>query len=406
VTRSRIVVIGVSPDGSVPPSERELIAAADIVAAGGRHLESLAGGKETIQITGDVSAALDAMESACARGRRLVVLASGDPGYFGIGRALAERFGADGLDVHPAVSSVAEAFARIGLPWDDAVVASAHGRPLAEALRAVRSARKAAVLTSPDNPPERVGSELGRSGSSFDRVVVVSDLGLASEAVDEGPGLDWLANGSFPPLSVVLLVSGSGVRTEAAIASAPWGIRAGPELGRSEDEFEHRDGMITKSEARSVVLARLALPASGVLWDVGAGSGSVGIEAALLAPGLRVIAIEASSAGAHRILANADRFGARLEVVEGEAPSALADLPAPDRAFVGGGGLPVLDEVLARLSPGGRVVASYAALDRAVAAGERLGNLAQLSVSRGKRLPDGSLRLAALDPVFVCWGPS
>jgi precorrin-6Y C5,15-methyltransferase (decarboxylating) len=164
--------------------------------------------------------------------------------------------------------------------------------------------------------------------------------------------------------------------------------------------------MITKSEVRSVVLARLELPTSGVLWDIGAGSGSIGIEAARLAPGLRVIAVERSAKDAARIRANAARHGALVEVVEDVAPGALAALAAPDRAFVGGGGLPVLDAVLARLSEGGRVVASYAAIERAIGAAERLGNLVQVSISRGTRLPDASFRLAALDPVFVCWGPT
>jgi precorrin-6Y C5,15-methyltransferase (decarboxylating) len=164
--------------------------------------------------------------------------------------------------------------------------------------------------------------------------------------------------------------------------------------------------MITKSEVRAVVLARLALPTAGVLWDVGAGSGSVGIEAAHLAPGLRVICVERAPEDAAAIRRNAERHRARVEVVEGEAPAALAVLPAPDRVFVGGGGLAAVDAGLARLRPGGRVVATYASVERAVAAADRLGNMVQLSISRGTRLPDTSMRLAALDPVFLCWGPS
>jgi precorrin-6Y C5,15-methyltransferase (decarboxylating) len=157
--------------------------------------------------------------------------------------------------------------------------------------------------------------------------------------------------------------------------------------------------MITKAEVRAVVLAKLALPPAGVLWDVGAGSGSVALEAAALRPGLAVYAVERD---ATHLRANA--AGSRVVVVEGEAPVALADLPDPDRAFVGGGGPAVLDAVLARLRPGGVAVATYAALDRAAAAAARLGSLVQLSVARGERLPDGSLRLAAANPVFVVWG--
>jgi precorrin-6Y C5,15-methyltransferase (decarboxylating) len=404
MTVVRITIIGVPVDGVLAPAERTILDSADAVAGGRRHLESLATGKDTIEIRSDVRAALDAIGMACSAGRRVVVLATGDPGYFGLGRALAERFGPEFLDVRPAVSSVAAAFARIGLPWDDAVVASAHGRPLTEALEAVRFARKAAVLTSPENPPERIGRELGRGGARFDRIVVASDLGLATEALQEAPGLEWLAAGAFPALSIVLLINGSGVPAGPVIASPA--SSSSMRFGRAEEDFDHRDGMITKSEVRAVVLSRLELVASGVLWDVGAGSGSVGIEAARLAPGLRVIAVERAPEEAARIRENANRHEVRVEVVEGEAPEALADLPAPDRAFVGGGGLPVLDAVLARLSPAGRVVACYAALERAIGGADRLGNLVQLSISRGSRLPDTSVRLAALDPVFVCWGPS
>jgi precorrin-6Y C5,15-methyltransferase (decarboxylating) len=165
--------------------------------------------------------------------------------------------------------------------------------------------------------------------------------------------------------------------------------------------------MITKAEVRAVVLARLALPASGgVFWDVGAGSGSIGIEAAALAPAMRVYAVEHGAEDSARIRANAERHGVDIEVVEGSAPGVLDGLPAPDRAVVGGGGLDVLDAVLARLVPGGRIVATFASLDRASAAADRLGSLTQVAVNRGSRLPDSTLRLVALDPVFVCWGPT
>src|SRR5436309_13146118 len=147
--------------------------------------------------------------------------------------------------------------------------------------------------------------------------------------------------------------------------------------------------MITKAEVRAVVLSKLQLPATGVLWDVGAGSGSVAVECAAVAPGLDVYAVERDAA---ELAANAVATG--IHVVEGEAPAAFSALPDPDRIFVGGGGLDVLDAALRRLGPAGRVVATFAALDRAAAAAFRLGHLAQVSLARGSRLPDGSFRLA------------
>ena len=207
--------------------------------------------------------------------------------------------------------------------------------------------------------------------------------------------LEGLAAGSFPPLAVVVL------QAPAALDEP-----GGPTLawGRPDDRYAHRAGMITKAEVRAVALGKLALPGAGVLWDVGAGSGSVAVECSRLAPGLRVFAVERRPDDVERLRENATGTG--VIVVEGEAPDVLVGLPDPDRVFLGGGGLNVLESVMDRLRPGGLVVATYAALDRAAAAASRLGQLVQVAVSRGAPLGgSGALRLAAENPVFVCWGP-
>lgn len=356
---------------------------ADLIVGGRRHLDGLPG--RHLVIGGDLGLVLDAI---AAEPGRVCVLASGDPGFFGIGRALAERFGAGALDVRPAPSSVSLAFARLGLPWDDAVVVSAHGRPLRAAARRAVAAAKAAVLTSPDSPPEALGKELLVLGARHQRAVVCSQLGTAQESLAD-TDLAGLAAGTWDPVSVVVLLDSP--ETAPVLA---WGA--------PEHEFAHRDGMITKSEVRAVALGKLALPPAGVLWDVGAGSGSVAVECARLSPGLRVFAVDRAVGS---LQANVTAHGVRVDVVEGEAPAVLAALPDPDRAFVGGGGLDVLDAVLARLAPGGRVVATFAALDRAADASQRLGHMVQVGVSRAATLPDGGVRLAAENPVFVAWGP-
>ena len=369
---------------------RAAIEAAPLVVGAPRHLRTLTPiGARTLPIDGPLADVLDALERE--RGG-VCVLASGDPGFFGIARVLAERFGPDRLDVHPAPSSVSLAFARLGLPWDDAAVISAHGRPLAEAARrAVRHA-KAAVLVAPDAPPEALGRELCALGPPHRRAAVCTRLGEPDERVDVLT-VEELAAGSFDPMSVVVLLDGDGV------AEAPT-----LEWGRSEERFAARDGLVTKAEVRAVVLGKLALPPAGVVWDVGAGSGSVAIEIAALAPGVRVMAVERGGEDVRRIEANASAHGVTVDVVHGEAPGALDALPEPDRAFVGGGGIAVLDAVLARLRPDGRVVATFAALDRAAAAYQRLGNLAEVSIARGRPLA-GGVRLQAENPVFVVWGP-
>jgi precorrin-6Y C5,15-methyltransferase (decarboxylating) len=154
-----------------------------------------------------------------------------------------------------------------------------------------------------------------------------------------------------------------------------------------------------------VALGKLDLPPSGVLWDVGAGSGSVGIECGRLRPGLDVFAVERDPAQVARIRSNAARHRVNVTVTEGAAPDALVELPTPDRVFVGGGGTEVLAAVLGRLRPTGVVVATYAIVDRAVAAAAMLGNVVELSVSRGVSTGGLGVRLRAENPVFVCWGP-
>lgn len=386
----RVAVVGVCGGEPVGKEARAAIDAATVVAGAPRHLRTLAPlGARTLPIDGPLADMLDALERERAG---VCVLASGDPGFFGIVRALAERVGPDRLDVHPAPSSVSIAFARLGLPWDDAAVISAHGRPLGDAARRATRHPKAAVLTAPDAPPDALGRELLALGAPHRRAAVCTRLGEPDERVAVMT-LEELAVGAFDSLSVVVLLDGDGV---AAAPTLEW--------GRPETRFATREGLVTKAEVRAVALGKLALPDVGVVWDVGAGSGSVAVEVAALAPRARVIAVERNADDVTRIAANAAAHAVAIDAIHGEAPGALGALPDPDRVFIGGGGPSVLDAALARLRPDGRVVATFAAVDRAAAAFRRLGNLAEVSVARGKPLA-GGVRLEAENPVFVAWGP-
>ena len=374
---------------------------ADVIIGAARLLDGLPGdvaGKR-VELAGPLTETLGLAAERRLQGERVCILASGDPGFFGIVRLLSARFGREGLEVHPAPSSVAVAFARAGLHWDDAVVVSAHGRALSAAVEHVLPNAKVAVLTAPDQPPQALGRALVDAGCGPRRVTVCVHLGHEDEAI-VATDLAGLADGSFPGLAVVLLES-----------PGPFDVKGsgtgGPTLawGRPDELYDHRARMITKAEVRAVALGKLALPPTGVLWDVGAGSGSVAIECARLAPDLQVFAVERRPDDVARLRENA--AGTGVVVVEGEAPAALAALPDPDRVFVGGGGLNVLESVVDRLRPTGVVVATYAALDRAAAAAARLGQVVQVAVSRGVPLGgSGALRLAAENPVFVCWGPA
>ncbi|MCU4187446.1 precorrin-6y C5,15-methyltransferase (decarboxylating) subunit CbiE [Acidiferrimicrobium sp. IK] len=412
-----IAVVGLHGGRPYGPAAFEALARAGVVVGSPRHLEATVGLRaeaSTVPLTGPLDAVIDRVEEASDAGQAVCVLASGDPGFFGIVRALGQRVGPSRLEVHPAPSSVALAFARIGEPWDDALIVSAHGRPLEHAVAAVRAsdAPSVAVLTAPANPPEAVGRALIAAGlRSAGDVVVASHLGDARESVTR-TDLAGLAAGAFDPMSVVILRHLHAARNPPSPAPGGPAV-AGERLegarlswGLPESDFEHRDGMITKAEVRAVALGKLRLPPTGVMWDVGAGSGSVAVECAGLAPGLRVVAIERDPRQAARIRANAAAHRVGVEVVEGEAPGALAGLPDPDRVFVGGGGLGVLDEALRRLRPGGTVVATFALVERALGAAGRLGNLVQLSVSRGVATGELGLRLRAENPVFLAWGPA
>lgn len=411
-----VTVVGIADDRLelLAPEAKDALRRARTVIGGRRHLALYrawgeAEAADTVAITADTDE-LGARIRALVAGDAgpLCVLASGDPGFFGILRTLLNHLDRHQLQVLPAPSSVSVAFARLGLPWDDAVVVSAHGRPLEDAVRVARTAPKVAVLTSPDSPPEALGKALLVAGCAVDALAVCSRLGAPDEEVRE-LSLDELAEGRFDPLSVVVVLGPGALPLSGWSAAGGLGRAPRPRVlawGRDDVLYAHRGGMITKAETRAIVLGKLALPEHGVLWDVGAGSGSVAIEAAMLCPGLTVFALEAADEDAERISANATAAGVGVHVLAGTAPGSLRALPDPDRAFVGGGGIDVLEAVLARLAPGGQVVATFAALDRAVEAAHLLGNLIEVRADRGERLPDGAWRLAANNPVFVAWGPA
>lgn len=400
--RLPIAVVGVHGGHPYGPEAVDALASADVVVGSPRQLSQTASLRrpeaDTVTLAGPLDDVLGRVEDASREGRAVSVLASGDPGFFGIVRVLAARIGSNVLRVHPAPSAVSLAFARLGLSWDDAAVVSAHGRPLSDAVDAVRSSSQpsVAILASPENPPQIVAAALiaaGEPAGPETTAAVASRLGEEDEVVTVSH-LAAVAVKDFDPMSVLIL---TGRNDRSGTPTLAWGL--------AEAEFDHRDGMITKAEVRAVALGKLELPPSGVLWDVGAGSGSVGIECGRLRPGLDVFAVERDPAQGARIRSNAARHRVNVTVAEGAAPDALVGLPDPDRVFVGGGGTEVLAAVLGRLRPAGVVVATYAIVDRAVVAAAMLGNLVELSVSRG--VPTGGLgvRLRAENPVFVCWGP-
>ncbi|MFB7504238.1 precorrin-6y C5,15-methyltransferase (decarboxylating) subunit CbiE [Streptomyces broussonetiae] len=397
-----ITVVGTGTGTPVPEDVAE---GAALVVGGRRHLDAarLPEGAERV-VLGPLAPALDTIAEYVGKELPVLVLASGDPGFFGIVRALAERFGPGRLDVRPGVSSVATAFARIGLPWDDAVVVSAHGRDLRTAVNVCRARPKVAVLTGPGAGPAELGAAL-----SGDRVLVVaSALGdPARERVERVTPAEAAVRDWGTAVSVVLCLDErralGALRTVAAVPEQParWAL--------DEGEFAHRDSMISKFEVRALALARLGPRLGDLVWDVGAGSGSVAVECARL--GAAVVAVEKAADGVERVRSNARAHGVDVAVVHGSAPGVLEGLDDPDAVFVGGGGgdLPAVIGACARRARR-TVVVAMAALDRVPAAREALtaagfgcdGVL--LQSSRLVPLPGDVTRLAATNPVFLLWG--
>lgn len=389
-----ITVIGL--DGS-PLSARaqERLARACLVMGGRRHLREVPvpQGTPTVALRDDPAEALRQVVEA---GGDVVVLASGDPGFFGVLRLLRERVAPDELEVLPALSSVALAFARARLPWDDAVVVSAHGRDSRPAVAVCRAHPKVAVLTSEGAGPAEIGAAL----AGIDRrLCVVERVGLDGERVTWLTPAQAAERTDWEPLNVVLVVDDErAVATEkrwvaGATSPAGWAL---PEL-----RFAHRDGMVTKAEVRALVLARLGPRTGDLVWDIGAGSGSVAVECARL--GAAVVAVEKDDTSA--LEANVKAFGVDVQVVQGRAPQALAGLPAPDAVFVGGGGVDVVRAAVQHRPS--RLVVALATLERVAPVVEAMGDYAPEAVllesSRLQPLGSGH-RLVPTNPVFVVSG--
>ncbi|MGI5374433.1 precorrin-6y C5,15-methyltransferase (decarboxylating) subunit CbiE [Streptomyces sp. CA-251387] len=399
-----ITVVGT---GTGAPPPEDVLAAAELVVGGRRHLEAvrLPDGVERV-VLGALAPALDTVEEYVAKDRPVMVLASGDPGFFGIVRALAERFGPERLDVRPGVSSVATAFARLGLTWDDAVVVSAHGREPRTAVNVCRAHPKVAVLTGPGAGPAELGAALRDTGRVL---VVASALGDPErERVERLTPVEAAARDWGTAVSVVLCLDETRVLGPVRTLAGPDVRPAGWAL--DEAGFAHRDSMITKFEVRALALARLGPRLGDLVWDVGAGSGSVAVECARL--GAAAVAVEKAADGVERIRANAAAHGVDVQVVHGPAPDALTDLADdPDAVFVGGGGreLPAVVTACARRARR-TVVVAMAALDRVPAAREALTEAGfscdgvLLQSSRLAPLPGDVTRLAATNPVFLLWG--
>jgi precorrin-6Y C5,15-methyltransferase (decarboxylating) len=382
MTQEPIAVIGIGPEGAADLSAASLdhIRRAEVLAGGRRHHEYFPDHQgERIVLDGDIGQRLQ--ETAVkARTRKTVVLASGDPLYYGIGKALLEVFAKDELIFFPHLSSVQLAFARLKETWHDACVVSLHGRPVYSLLAPLRRGEpKIAVLTDAVNDPHAICRLVDEAGCADDYVAwVCENLGGVDERLTQ-LSLRQPADTPFSALNVVVLVrwgtTAPGANLPALLgipedALAPRAAQGrGPLEPASASSATTRKPrrLITKREVRLLSLCHLELRPDDVLWDIGAGTGSVSIEAARLSPRLLVHAVERNPARCSWLKENVESFGlTNVHGLVGEAPEALARLPDPDAIFIGGSAgrlRDILAAAIPRLRRGGRLVINCIALE-------------------------------------------
>jgi precorrin-6Y C5,15-methyltransferase (decarboxylating) len=380
-------IVGIGEDGAKGLGEnaKAAISSASIVLGGKRHLELAAS-----LISGEARAwptPFDAAmrEVVALRGRQVCVLASGDPFFFGVGATLSRHVSVEEIAAYPSPSAFSLAASRLSWPLQDIETVSLHGRPLALIRPLLHTGRRIIALTSDEKAPAELANLLTATGFDQSRMTVLEALGGDAERIRSVEAGAFALQG-INALNVVAIE----VVAEADARILPRGF------GLDDALFEH-DGQITKREIRALTLSALSPRRGELLWDIGAGSGSIGIEWMLADPSLAAIAVEAHVERAARIRRNATHFGVPgLALVEGVAPGALEGLPQPDAIFIGGGGseLGVFDAAVAALKPGGRLVANAVTLEMEavlLAAHARLGgSLIRIDLSRAA--PVGSMK--------------
>lgn len=379
----------------------EMIAAAQVLVGGRRHLESFPdSAARRVEIDRDIGTVAAIIQKEMAV-RRVVVLASGDPLYFGIGAYLIRTLGRDKVHIWPNINTVAAAFARIGRPWHDAVVVSLHGRHNEnQLLAALQRSACLAVFTDRHHAPAWLGDLIVKHGREGTRLCVLERMGYTDE------NIRWLlpqeaAAETFSEPNLVVIETGPPQRREH------------PYLGLPETRLEHEGGLITKSEVRAVSLSKLQVKPGMTLWDLGAGSGAVAIEASGLAVGGRIFAVEKDAGRADQIRSNCLAWGAdTVHVVETELPAGMGGLPNPDRIFIGGGGkalAAIIENAAHRMKANGIMVANTVLLESMQTAVQTMRaqgldtDVTQIQISRSRPMPTGD-RMEALNPVWIIRG--
>ena len=409
-----IAVVGIGLGGveDLALSVKKIVEQATVLAGSKRHLSYVAYLKVKKIYFTDLQQGIDAIASLDLKRHSVVILTSGDPLFFGLGRLLLASFDPEQIQFHPHVSSVQLAFSKIKTPWQDANLVSVHGRNTDELTKLLKQGKdKIALLTDSNNNP----AAIARLYLALDLPInytfyICEDLGSTNENIqcftnDKVIELSNLSKDDFSSLNVLVLIRQS--------QSESLDINHLPILGlpdRSFLSFHDRPGLITKKEIRIAILGELSLQPQQIVWDIGAGTGSLSVEIARLCPNSGVFAIEKTSIGSTLIEKNSHRFQVNnITSINGKAPEALINLPQPDRVFIGGSGgklIDILDICQQQLLSTGIIVMAFATIEHRYQAITWLDNnswqyrLLQLQVSRSTPV-NHLTRFTPLNPVTI-----
>lgn len=400
-----IYVIGIGEDGAggLTPDSLSKVNNSEVLLGGERQLNFFGGySGEKIVLQGGLKPFTDKLEEVWKE-RRTVVLASGDPLFFGIAGYLVRRFGAEHVEVIPHYSSVQLAFARLGDSWQDAELISLHGRPIQGLAQRMDGRHKVALLTDDSNTPAVIAAYLREFGMTEYEAFVCERLGGAEE-ICRFWTLEEMEKSVFAPLNVVILRRKTGT-------AAP--KRRG--FAYPDEDFRQRKpekGLITKREVRAFVLSELNLSEDAIVWDIGSGSGAVAAECARIARLGMVYALEKGAENLPNMEANRRKFRADFQIIHHKAPQGLAGLPDPDAVFIGGSGGELADIIAlsaARLRPEGRIVVGAVTVETLHGSMEALKQaglvcgVTMLQASRSKPIL-GMTRFDGMNPVYVVSG--
>jgi precorrin-6Y C5,15-methyltransferase (decarboxylating) len=407
MSASKIDIVGIGDDGmeGLTTPAKQLVERAELLVGTKQSLEAVtASTAEKIEIGGDLDAVVRKVDAAGKK--RIVVLAAGDPLFYGTARYLCDRLGKERFNVTPHVSSMQLAFARVKESWDDAYLTSLATQPLELVVEKTRTAAKVGLFTTEAAPPRAVAQALLDRKIDYFTAYVCENLGSPDERVTHEE-LAEIAKLDFSPLNVLILLR------KPNVPDRPPAMMGKRLFGNPDEEFlqsKPKRGLLTPAEVRAIALSIMDIGPTSTVWDVGAGSGSVAIEAGQIASGGRVYAIEMDPEDYALIASNAERFGVRnLTPILGKAPEAWAGLAPPDAVFVGGTGRQVrriVELAFEQLRPGGRLVANVGSVENIAAVREILSakggdaDVLMINLARGNDQLE-RLHFESMHPTFL-----